>query len=221
MHTFKFILKILAIIILIASITFNIFLWNSSNGSLVLKHNDDKLIAMASAQRIHFEPSYFATQKNSRTKITIKDKDSIETIYDINFDEKSIVTFSKTVKSNSSEKVSYYSNGILYTIENDVKTKEIYNPNNIYSEFLPVINVLQDALISDIETSSSKTKLYFEFWDIGIKYTVNDDEKSTKYIYSLDGNLKEISINYKNNKSSTYSIEHIEEELLLPDLTTF
>ena len=68
------ILSIFLTIILALSITFNIVIASSSVGSLIFKHNDEKLLAVTGAQALKFDTNSFLTTKSKNISLKKESK---------------------------------------------------------------------------------------------------------------------------------------------------
>jgi len=227
MRVFKTIVNILLIIVFILSITFNFLIMGSSYGTLVFKHSDRKLISMASAQRLEFEPSYFLLQKNQGIQISKKTKTESNIVkeeYKFYFDKKyNLTTYvlnSKQTGDSFNKDVYYSSNNKCYDGEGK-ENSNICVTSNIPSNILTELNVYQDALIEDVETTKTKSKVHFSFspfYFIGIKYTIKNETATVTYKYDLKGQLRKIEISYKTGVKETYSINYKDNKVSIPNL---
>lgn len=231
MRAFKLILKILLVIIFMFSVAFNILLWNSSYGSLIFKHNEEKLLAMASSKRLEFENSYFLLKQESGIQIYEESREgsSIEkNTYKYYFDKESnlvayIESSVQTADSFSKSK-SYYKDGTIYKEENGVKFHYPAMSVTTVGEILSSLNSLQDALITNIETTNNKAVIDFSFspfYVLGLRYTVKEAEQTTTYSYDLSGNLRKIHIKYQTGRTKDYEISYKNKKIDLPDLSAY
>lgn len=230
MKIFKTILLFTSIVVFIFSLLFNVAIWSSSYGSLIFKHDDEKFSSLASSQRLNFEPSYFVYKENCGVQIymetetkTNKEKAS----YEYYFDKKGNVTIkgkiNQIINKDASKIEYYYNDGKLYINDNGEKNLQITNSSAVSKEHLTIINVLQDLLITDIETSKNKVKIDFSFnpfYVLGMKYTIKDEDKNISYKYDISGKLREITINSKEEKS-VYQINYKKSKISLPNLEEY
>lgn len=216
MKIFKIISTIVLTLVFVFSLTLTILLSYSSNASLLFKHNDKKLIAIASSQRLTFDPSYLLYEDSQNISIKETNPDST-TYYNFNFDKSGNMTIQ--IKENN--KNFYYKDSALYQEINGQKIKETdYNPLDICGDFLTKLNLLQDLIIEDIATSTTKSKTYFKLFDLGIKYTIKEANRTLTYIYSLKGNLKEIKVSSSSGNLS-YKIDYKSSKISLPNLDEY
>ena len=231
MKALKMILKILLVVIFIFSIAINVLLWNSSYGSLIFKHNEEKLLAMASSKRLEFEPNYFLQKQESGFQIysEVREGNKIEKYtYKYHFDKDSKITAfvsSSTQTEDSFKKIeSYYKEEVLYKEENGVKFHFPTTVNTVVGEILTSLNALQDSLITNIETTDTKAVIDFSFspfYVIGLRYTVKEAEQTTTYSYDLKGNLRKLNIKYSTGKTINYEINYKNKKIDLPDLSQY
>ncbi len=216
MKTFKIISTIVLTLVFVFSLTLTILLSYSSNASLLFKHNDEKLIAIASSQRLTFDPSYLLYEDSQNISIKETNPNST-TYYNFNFDKSGNLTIQ--IKENN--KNFYYKDSTLYQEINGQKIKKTdYNPLDICGDFLTKLNLLQDLIIEDIATSTTKSKTYFKLFDLGIKYTIKETNRTLTYIYSLKGNLKEIKVSSSSGNLS-YKIDYKSSKISLPNLDEY
>lgn len=231
MKVFKLILKILLVIIFIFSVAINILLWNSSYGSLIFKHNEEKLLAMASSKRLEFENSYFLQKKESGVQIYSETREGSKiekNTYEYYFDAESNITAylsSSTQNEDYFKKTeSYYKDQVIYREENGSKYNFPTTVNTAVGEILTSLNALQDSLITNIETTDTKAVIDFSFspfYVIGLRYTVKEAEQTVTYSYDLSGNLRKINIKYQTGKTVNYEINYKNKKIDLPDLTKY
>lgn len=212
MKIFKIISTIVLTLIFIFSLSLTILLASSSNASLLFKHNDEKMLSIASAQRLTLDPSFLLTEYNNN--ISIKEVSDNSTIYyNFNFDKNG----NPTIKINENNNVSYYKDSTLYQEINGQKIKSSnYTVYDICSDFLTKLNLLQDIIIDDIVSS----KTHFKLFDLGIKYTIKEENRTITYIYSLKGNLKEIQAS-SSNGNLNYKIDYNSFKISLPNLNEY
>lgn len=228
MNVFKKILLVLMIIIFIFSLAFNIAICSSTNGTLIFKHNDEKMIAMASADRINLTPDYLMLQKDKGIQLVKEAKENGITTtnkYNIYLDKEynltaSIKVSTKTGKISEQEK-KYLKDGKVYDNEGKELNEQIAFLSQISTQ-LTEINLYQDALLTNVETTNNKAKIDFSFnpfYFIGIKYEISEEDRTITYNYDLKGRLRKITVDYKTGKLENYSINYKNEKVTVPNLT--
>lgn len=221
MRTFTTILKILMVFIFIISLTFNFLIFNSSYGTLIFKHNDDKFLSLVSTKRLNLDPNFFLCEKNIGLQINVKTKENDETTnkkVKIHLDKESKITVYVLENNNQ---ITYYQNGKVYDKDGNDTLISINEKNAALVE-LEEINVLQDILINDIPNSKNKVKIDFSFspfYFIGFKYTVKETDKKITYNFDLNGNIRKINIENENGVTINYSLEYKNEKITIPTPT--
>ena len=219
MRIFKTILRILMIVIFILSLTFNFLIMGSSYGTLIFKHNDSKMISLASSEYLAFNPEYFFGQKSSNIQIYKETKANDVTtkeVYKFQFDKDFALT-THVIDSNNEER--FYKGDYMYTTEG--KSPLTLGQNVIFGTLLSEITVLNEALVNDIESTNTKAKIDFSFapfYFIGIKYTVQDENRTIKFRYDLNGNIRKIEITHNDGRSQSYSISYEDLKINIPNL---
>lgn len=226
MNLFRKIVFIFLIIICVSSIAFNILIFGSSHGTLLLKHNDEKLHAVASVERVDFEPSYFLANKNAGTQIVkeIKENDVTSKFeYQIYLDNESNLSVKNTTSIQTSEsfesKTTYYKNDSSYNKDGELEMVPIAT-TTVVSTLLTELNVLQDLLVTDIETTENKAKMHFSFspfYFIGIEYSFSIDSQTITFKYDLNGNLRRINIKNNDGKETDYLINYKSIKVEIPN----
>ena len=224
MRTLKITLTVFMTMILIVSIFFNILILGSANGTLVFKHDDQKLLSMISAQRLILDDSQISNSKNTGYQLTrtvVENGVKTKEVYKIHFNEKYEATLSvlKETKTKDTVKTQkYYRDGFVYD-EKGNQYPSTDNPKILFAEAMYSVNAYQDALATDIETTKTKVKNNFTFSSfpfIELQYTIKREESKTTFAYDLDGSLKTIKISYEDGKKETYSIYNTNKKVYIP-----
>lgn len=224
MRTLKITLTVFMTMILIVSIFFNILILGSANGTLVFKHDDQKLLSMISAQRLILDDSQISNSKNTGYQLTktiiengVKTKES----YKIHFNEKYEATLSILIETTTKDTIKtqkYYRDGFVYD-EKGNQSPSNANPKELFAEVMSGVNAYQDALAIDIETTKTKVENNFTFDSfpfIELQYTIKREESTVTFSYDLDGSLKTIKISYTDGKKETYSIYKANKKVYIP-----
>ena len=216
MKVFKIISTIVLSLVFIISLSFTILLSSSSNASLLFKHSDEKMLAIASSQRLAFEPSYLLNEH--KKNISIKEENDEGSIYyNFNFDKDG----NAIIKIKKENETSYYKDSTLYQNINGNKTKQLdVTISDLCDSFLTKLNLFQDLVIEDIPVSKTKSKTYIKLFDLGIKYTIKEEDRTITYIYSLKGKLKEIRVS-SSNSNLKYEIDYNSNNISLPNLNEY
>jgi len=231
MRAFKLILKILLIVVFVLSFFFNLLLWGSSHGTLLVKHDDLKFKSMVSTSLAQTSPSNFLSSSSSGIQIIKNSKQENATTKEsiqIYIDKKYNLTYKSkltTTTNNETETITkYFKDGSLYTENITSKSKKDFTATEVLEASLSEINLLQSILVLDIDTSKEKVKAelsFSPFYFIGFSYKIKDDIKTTTYSYDLSGKIRKISISYKDGKTESYTIDYKNNKVKLPDLSTF
>ena len=224
MRTLKISLTVFMTMTLIVSIFFNILILGSANGTLVFKHDDQKLLSMISAQRLILDDSQISNSKSNGYQLTkTVEENGVKTkeVYNIHFNEKYEATLSilKETKTKDTVKTKkYYREGFVYDEKGNQYPSEA-NPKTLFAEAMASVNAYQDALATDIETTKTKVENNFTFDSfpfIELQYTIKREESTVTFTYDLDGCLKTINISYKNGKKENYSISNLTKKVYIP-----
>lgn len=216
MRTFKFILKILLVIIFIFSVTANIVIFSSSYGSLLFKYDSTKyqsLHLFATTELAAFEDGtglqIEATNVNGCNHIESKYYfDSISAPYD------NILFYSKCTTDKYSETV-YYREGVAYVDRDGTTSTETLSFANAAKKYYYFPTISNDLYLDSDLNKDTKTKPLFSFdpfYVLGISFTSFESKSvSNTYEYDLTGHLRKITtvdgdttsvvkLNYKNQK---------------------
>ena len=227
MKIFKIILNILIVIIIVMSITLNILCFGSSYGTLSIKYNENKFIAMNDYAFNTIDS--FILNQDSKTGLQIEATNVNDCkVFSSNyyFDKESKLSFKISCIKESHVENIYFSNDILYldNVNNNGEKTKVNTPVEIaLTKYSP--NVDEIYLIGDIiKNNQTKTKLQFSFspfYVLGINYQYKDLSK-TKYSYSYDfnGHLRKVRV-INNEKQSDYTIGYKSKTIALPDLSSY
>lgn len=210
MKTFKTILKILLVIIFIASAGLNILLFSSSYGTLIFKHNEAKLISMNSYANSRVSADYLMNQKDAGLQIkstAVVGCDEYIANYYVDKDSKLYAhiacTYTKdgqTVTDNS-----YFKDNKVYHLHHTgEKAAETMDFKYLFSS--QTNSALKNLLVSEskIKNNDEKAKISFSFspfYFVGIKYSYKDELNTTyKYEYDLSGCLRKINLSNSEGK---------------------
>lgn len=225
MRIFKFIFKILLVIIFIFSIVLNFVLVGSSNGSLVFKYNQDKLSTMAETSDNNLK--MFLDGKSNKTivfNVVLSDETLNYTFY-VNKEGK---IFMKAVSTKDDKTATfYYQDEKLYTLNGDIKTSEDCNLSTMYNTYYSKVYSLTNynLLGSSIDENKEKSKIDFSFkpfYLLGIKYTAKATDGKVTYKYDLKGNLRVVEADYEDDsKDYKLTINYSSKTLKMPDFSEF
>ncbi len=225
MRIFKFILKILLVIVFIFSVVLNFVLVGSSNGSLVFKYNQDKLSALAETSNNTLEK--FLDGKSNKT-ISFNVTSSNETLNYSFYVDKEGKIFMEAVSTKDDKTVTeYYQNEKLYTLDGDSKTYKDCDALAMYNNYYSLVYSLTNynLLETSIDENKEKTKIDFSFkplYVLGIKYTANATDRKLTYKYDLKGNLRVVEADYEDNdKDYKLTINYSNKALKMPDFSDF
>lgn len=220
MRIFKFILKILFVIIFIFSIVLNFVLFGSSNGSLVFKHDKDKLSVMTETSNNALKN--FIDSKSSKAieyNVTL----SNETLNYTFFVDKDGKVFMKAVSTKEDKTITkYYQDEKLYTQDGDSLTFTNCDLLTMYSEFYSKVYSLTNynLLETSVDENNEKTKLDFSFkpfYVLGIKYSAKATDRKLTYKYDLKGNLRVVEADFEDNdKDYSLTINYSNKVLKMP-----
>ena len=230
MKAFKLILKILFVIVFIFSVIFNIQLFSSAHGTLILSHDDEKMLIMVNTEKNNFTPANFLTRKNVALQVYKENRTetSVSKIhYQVYMDEEAKLllkaettkqTFD-TDKANPSftKSITYYKNG-QYFSENGSALSTSENTLILADVFLEV-NTFQEILLNDIKETDNKAMIDFSispFYFIGLRYTIKEETRNITIKYDLSGNIRKIIVEQQNGDVSTYEIGYDDEKVEFP-----
>lgn len=225
MRIFKFILKILFVIIFIFSIVLNFVLLGSSNGSLVFKHNEVKLSTMTETSNNTLKN--FIDNKSNKS-IEFNAILSNETLNYTFFVDKDGKVFMKAVSTKDDRTVTkYYQDEKLYTQDGDSLTFANCDLLTMYNDFYSKVYSLTnyDLLETSVDENKEKTKLDFSFkplYILGIKYTVKATDRNLTYKYDLKGNLRVVEADFEDNdKDYSLTINYSKKALKMPNFDEY
>ncbi len=225
MRIFKFILKIIFVIIFVFSIVLNIILFGSSNGSLVFKHNKDKLNVMA--ENSDNTLKMFLDGKSNKTISfnAVLSNETLNYTFYVNNEGK---IFMEAVSTKDDKTITtYYQNEKLYTIDGDSKTSKDCDVLTMYGTYYSKVYSLTNynLLESSINENKEKTKVDFSFkpfYVLGIKYSAKATDRKLTYKYDLKGNLRVVEADFEDNdKDYKLTINYSNKALKMPDFSEF
>lgn len=224
MKAFKFILKLLFVLIFIFSASLNILLFNNSYGKLTLKKDMNLLKSMVENDANSMYDELITKTDKRGYKYTYKEEQGGELLeeyeYKIFFDENNVfyLTYTYTDKQDN-ETTFYLKDSVLYTDTGKTRTKVVLTEDEVGQRKDDIIekiynmHYLSYTKINTFNEEHIKTSLEFAispFYFLGIKADL-DDESIIDYTlhYDLNGTLRRVEYNEgEKDITMTYSVSN-------------
>lgn len=225
---------VLLVIIFITSTLFNILLFGSSYGSLMLKKDTNLLQSMSWTDVSSNTLAGIKSQKNKgylyQEKVYNGDELEKSLEYYIYFDETSSPTYTYTLKEGESETKIYYNGEFLYTEKGESKLKkkltEIQLASNINAIVGKIVSFHESAYtsITTVEDKNLDTSISFSFspfYFIGINVEIDNEDNDSEFGFDLNGNLRKGEYEFADDSKAEIKLSTKTSEIEFPDFYRF